>query len=358
MITGSFDEFRVVHLSDLHFTGRPISEMTSKFWKHFHLDSISLINLRLLLSDILLMQPNHIIITGDITNTAHPVEFQKAKEWLLDLQSKLWPGSLGVNDLHPDHFTIVPGNHDISRKPDLFGFRRRKSETSRLKLFMETFGSTLGIDNRNTYDYSLSFPSYKKLFDCIDVFSLNSTVNIPVEVVGLNASGEIGTTQMIRLAELFNKHCLEPSHFRIVLCHHHPLIIPYKQESDIVEYFMAMRDASRLLRVCFDYGTHLLLHGHKHVPFVWSNQIVPAIDPPHQMTVVCAGSATHERTGSSQVYNQYIAIRKRIGKRFFIEKVNMGTRQYDPRTQSFREAGPPIVLYQQEQSDDRRRFQD
>lgn len=352
-----YEEFRLVHLSDLHFTGRPVTEFSSNFWQYFDLDAISEINLRILLDDIVSIDPHHIFITGDVTNTAHPLEFAKAKAWLLQLQHKLRPSlPHGTMQLSPELFSIIPGNHDVAKNPSRFS--RKKAENSKLKLFMDAFGSTINISDL-IYDYNEAFPTHKKLFDSVDVFCLNSTVNIPVHVVGANATGEIGKTQRIRLVEQFNTHRTNEGHYRIVLCHHHPLSIPYKQSMDLVEDFMVMRDARNLLRVCFEFGVHLFLHGHKHTPFVWTNQVIPELDPPHQMNVVCAGSPTHQISGSSQVYNRYMVLRRQLGTEFVVEKVEMQTRRYNPNRRQFEDL-PALSLYQspnqdQNASDDNRR---
>jgi hypothetical protein len=158
----------------------------------------------------------------------------------LGLQNKLKPNlGQGTIELLPELFTIIPGNHDVSVKPSWF--RRQKAEASRLKLFIETFGSTLNLTNHsNIYDFQEAFPTYKKLFDVVQVFSTNTTVDIPVHIVGFNASGEIGEQQRKRLFDKLNDLRDEHS-YRIVLCHHHPLIIPYRLGSDIAEKFRALR---------------------------------------------------------------------------------------------------------------------
>jgi 3',5'-cyclic AMP phosphodiesterase CpdA len=67
----SIDEYKVVHLSDLHFTGRPNEELNG-IWQFFSTEEISSANLKILFDDIVTINPDHIFITGDITNTAHP----------------------------------------------------------------------------------------------------------------------------------------------------------------------------------------------------------------------------------------------------------------------------------------------
>jgi len=342
-----FEELKIVHLSDLHFTGRPVSEFSSRFWRYFNLESISLANFEILLKDVIACDPHHIVITGDITNTAHPDEFRRARDWLLQLQ-QLWQpirAPVGTEHLLSDLFTIVPGNHDVARRPGVFSrlFASRAAQTSRLRHFMEAFGSTLGVDSPdNIIDYAGVFPGRKLLYDVVQLFTVNSTLDVPVHAVGINSVGEVGETQRIRLAQALDD--TRQGTYRIVLCHHHPLTIPYKP--DAFDSLLVMRDARQLLRVCFRHQVHLVLHGHKHVPFIWRSVVIPELDPPHSLAVVSAGSATMAVRGSSQVYNRYIVVRRDFGGRQTVESVKVQARRFVPQEQCFVDAGPPVLLYQ------------
>src|SRR5262245_35192045 len=52
-----------------------------------------------LVQDMLRQRPDHIVVTGDITNISLPQEFAAAARWLARLGD-------------PDHVALVPGNHD------------------------------------------------------------------------------------------------------------------------------------------------------------------------------------------------------------------------------------------------------
>jgi hypothetical protein len=95
------------------------------------------------------------------------------------------------------------------------------------------------------------------------------------------------------------------------------------------------------------------MHGHKHVPFIWSNEVIPELDPPHKMLVIAAGSPTHQRPGSSQVYNRYVAVRREFGGVSTVERVEMFTRRYDPRAQEFKDVRGPIEVFSGHVSDTR-----
>jgi 3',5'-cyclic AMP phosphodiesterase CpdA len=89
---------------------------------------------------------------------------------------------------------------------------------------------------------------------------------------------------------------------RIALVHHHPILIPDLVEPD--RGYDAIVDGGDLLKVLRQHGFHLILHGHKHLPFNFSEDSRAAYStrqPREQrpILVVCGGSA-----GSSGVSEQ------------------------------------------------------
>ncbi len=79
---------------------------------------------------------------------------------------------------------------------------------------------------------------------------------------------------------------------KIALVHHHPILIPDLAEPD--RGYDSIYGAGHLLRILRQYGFHLLLHGHKHIPFTFtedslSGQEIRRHDYP--LFVVCGGSA-------------------------------------------------------------------
>jgi 3',5'-cyclic AMP phosphodiesterase CpdA len=125
----------LAHLSDPHLPPLPAARMHELIGKR----ALGYLNwqrnrhtihrrelLDLLVSDLLIQQPDHIAITGDLVNLALPSEFAPAHKWLE-----------GVGP--PDRVTIIPGNHDA--------YVRATQHR-----FAEAFGDYLRGDGANASD--------------------------------------------------------------------------------------------------------------------------------------------------------------------------------------------------------------
>ena len=99
---------RIGHLSDIHLDGVPtptVRQLMSKRligylnWRHNRSRSMTRDRLNRLVDDLNRQAPDHIAVTGDLTNVALPGEFENARDWLRALGSG-------------DRVTAIPGNHD------------------------------------------------------------------------------------------------------------------------------------------------------------------------------------------------------------------------------------------------------
>ena len=102
--------FTLAHLSDLHLPMPPVAgwrQLANKRIlgylsyqlrrKRVHRSSV----IEALVDDLHRQAPDHIAITGDLTNIALPEEFSAAARWLRDLGPK-------------EQVTVIPGNHDAT----------------------------------------------------------------------------------------------------------------------------------------------------------------------------------------------------------------------------------------------------
>jgi Icc protein len=153
--------------------------------------------------------PDVTIVSGDLTTDGFRPEFELAREYL--------------GQIHSDERIIVPGNHDSRNVgyvhfEDIFGPRT----------------STLHKDG--------------------------------VSIVALDSSepdldyGQIGRNRYLHIQEEFS----QPADLRIFVIHHHLLPVPGTGRERNVVY-----DAGDLLEVLIRSGVHLVLCGHKHVPYAW-----------------------------------------------------------------------------------------
>lgn len=158
------------------------------------------------------LQPDMIILTGDITNNGYYAEFEQATRYLSMFEAPLF---------------AVPGNHD----------------------------------SRNL--------GYESFEDLIGERSWKLTLGDEFTVIGLDSSspdesrGHIGKPQHMWLEHQLDK-CVIDDKFSIVALHHHVVSIPQTGRERNV-----LSDAGDILKTLTTHEVDLILSGHKHVPNVW-----------------------------------------------------------------------------------------
>ncbi|MGE3297811.1 MAG: metallophosphoesterase [Porticoccaceae bacterium] len=174
--------------------------------------------------DLARTRPDHLVITGDLTQIGQPAEFAQARRWL---------ETLGP----PEQVSLVPGNHD----------------------------STVAAPWRETYalweDYLTAerraesgaavFPSLR-VRQGVALIGLSTAVPSPP----LLAIGRLGSEQLARLDELLDATGRR-GWFRVIYLHHAPMPGQDKWRKRLV-------DAPALAAVVGRRGAELLLHGHNH----------------------------------------------------------------------------------------------
>jgi 3',5'-cyclic-AMP phosphodiesterase len=184
----------IAHLSDLH-TGSP-------YFVPNLLDRA--------LVEVNDIQPDIVIVTGDLTSMGYRQEFREAREYLDRLACK--------------DVLVVPGNHD----------------------------------SRN-----VGYAHFERLFATRETVIRKKGVT----VVGVDSTepdldnGRIGRHRYPWIRESFLEQSAD---FKIFALHHHLLPIPGTgRERNIVN------DAGDVLEVLVECGVDLVLSGHKHVPYSW-----------------------------------------------------------------------------------------
>ncbi len=170
-----------------------------------------------LLADLRVARPDHVAVTGDITNFALPGEFAQAALWLQGLGAD--------TDL-----SIVPGNHDA-----LVDVEHAHGWAHWQRWMNGDDGS------------SLNWP-YVRQRGAVALLGLNSAV----ATAPLLAGGRIGATQLQALATQLRA---QRGRFRIVLVHH-PVA------DGVVSRRKALADRAVLRAVLREAGCELVLHGH------------------------------------------------------------------------------------------------
>ena len=178
-----------------------------------------------LTDDLKDIQPDHTVVTGDLTNLALPAEFDRAITWLAELGSS-------------EQVSVIPGNHDAYIEipwSQSFG---------RLAAYMAQNGQELKTA-------ASSFPFVRKI-GLVAVVGVSSA--IPTR--WFSAAGLIGDDQLKRLGVMLNELGKE-GYFRTVLVHHPPI-------DGSARVRKQLRDGKGFREVIGDAGAELVLHGHNH----------------------------------------------------------------------------------------------
>lgn len=283
--------FALAHLSDLHL---PIPDGALRPWRQLAgkqvLAYLAWLSKRRhaapaesLLADLAAAGPDHLVVTGDLTNLAVPGEFIAARDWLTELGP-------------PERVTVVPGNHDAlaaipwERGPGLWQAWMRDAPP-------EAGGSP--------------FPFLRRRGP-LAIIGLSSAVPTPPG----SARGWLGAAQLDRLPALLDSARREGL-FRVVLVHHPPFLGPGGRRK-------ALGDRDRLRAVLARHGAELVLHGHHHAAL--SNAVagpagpIPLLGAPRALAhgASPAGWSLHRvaQDGSGWRVEATIRIQDRVTGRF------------------------------------------
>lgn len=184
--------------------------------KHEHRDEV----LAALCADVAAQDPDHLCITGDLTNIGLPEEYAAVARWLTGLGSE-------------ERVSIIPGNHDAYIAiPD-------ETTAARWAPWMRGDGGTPG------------FPYLRRRGE-VSIIGVSTAV----ATAPFMASGRVGSAQTRRLAAMLAAE-REHDQYRIVMIHHPP-------QASAVSWRKGLHDAARLREVFSREGAELVLHGHLH----------------------------------------------------------------------------------------------
>ncbi|NNL65314.1 MAG: metallophosphoesterase [Myxococcales bacterium] len=266
-------EATLAHLSDLHVTPirvRGLGDVANKrvlgwlSWlrrrRHEHRSEI----LDALLEDLERTAPDHVAVTGDLTNVGLADEIEGAVPWLARMGG-------------PERVSIVPGNHDAYAAP--VDAARFASWAPYLR------GDADEADE-------LRFPSVKRVAG-LTLIGLSSARPTPPGF----ATGALGDAQLARLdALLATPEVGGPdSGPRVVLIHHPP--VPAGQSAR-----RRLSDGEALREVFARHGVELVIHGHTHRT---SFESVAGPNGPIPVIGVPSSSARGAKPGRRARYHLY-----------------------------------------------------
>ncbi|MFT5699935.1 MAG: 3',5'-cyclic AMP phosphodiesterase CpdA [Desulforhopalus sp.] len=180
--------------------------------------------------DLQRTKPDHIAITGDLTQLGLPIEFEITRDWLQTLGTA-------------NKVTVIPGNHDTYVETD----------------WHKTFAHWLDYMEPDVQDQPTDLKSsLDGLFPTLRIRNRIALIGVNTAYpCGLHlATGKIGDDQLRKL-EIILKQISGKRLFRIILIHHPPV-------QSIVSWRRRLTDASSLRIMLKRYGAELVLFGHAH----------------------------------------------------------------------------------------------
>jgi Icc protein len=251
------------------------------------------------LEEVRRIEPDLVVIPGDLTTDGYEWEYEEAARWVDQIE---FPK------------IVIPGNHD-SRNVGYIHFRR-------------FFGEP--------------YSSYRASFEPERAERLQAT---GFTIAGLDSSepdvneGRVGRDRYAWIREQYE----EPGHIRIVTVHHHLVAIPGTgRERNIV------LDAGDLLFTLADLDIDLVLSGHKHVPFFWGvNGMLICNSGTAGTRRVRAGSPPswnelHIDASTMKVFTHYLDGRRELSV-IFSRKTRALTREAFYMTDDFRQSNQVLA---------------
>ncbi len=212
--------------------------------KHEHRGEV----LDALCRDLAQQAPDHVCVTGDVTNLGLAAEYARAPEWF----ARLGP---------PERVSVIRGNHDAY-------VAMPHAET------LAHWTPWLAGDDGATA------PPTLRRRGAVSLIGVDTALPTPPFM----ASGRVGQAQAERLDALLAQEGAA-GQVRVVLLHHPP-------QPGVVGRRKGLHDAPRVRAVLAARGAELVLHGHMHVPMTAE---LPG--PTGPIPVYGAGSASSAGTG-------------------------------------------------------------
>jgi 3',5'-cyclic AMP phosphodiesterase CpdA len=225
--------------------------------------------------------PVIVCITGDFAEIASPEEFREAEKFIKEVaKEEIFGCERGLENIF-----VVPGNHDL-----IFGAAEIEDRWGPWSTFYQnTFGKA-----SSARDPESRFSFHNRVSDLgAIVVCLNSAEYVKYGSPDAKR-GSIDQEQLTQLRRFLKSIPPEElnSAIRIALIHHHPILIPALAESE--QGYDAVSNAGYLLNELRSFGFQLVLHGHKHRPYHFSEDSFAAFrdknSPP--ILVVAGGSVS------------------------------------------------------------------
>ncbi len=232
---------RIIHLSDVHlwrYAFNPLHLANKRALGMFNLVVRRARKFRLeRLSDVVAriqsLEPDHLLITGDLTTTALPTEFQAARAALATVLA------------NPERVTVVPGNHD-----------RYTTGSVRRRHFEEWFG---------IFAPAGPYPWLRRLDEETALLGLDATR------AHYTATGHLPAAQLHAAKQLLSESSARPR--RLIVACHYPLAAPAIYERDL--HHKRLINAVEVASWLESIGSHVFCCGHVHAAWAFVPRSIP-----------------------------------------------------------------------------------
>jgi 3',5'-cyclic AMP phosphodiesterase CpdA len=261
--------FRLAHISDVHLGPLPdvaYRDLVSKRitgYVNWHRNRRQFLHdnvIDTIVADMKASAPDHIAVTGDLVNLALDIEIDMARQWLELLGSG-------------DDVSVVPGNHD-AYVPGAFDKVCR------------AWGAWMTSDRGHPPRDRKAFP-YLKVRGAVALIGVTSAR----ATAPFMATGYFRESQCRRLARMLDETG-KKGLFRVVMIHHPPIRSAVPQHKRLF-------GIGRFQKAVHKHGAELVLHGHSHLPSLYS------IAGPDGPVPVVGVAATGQAPGGSKPAAQY-----------------------------------------------------
>ncbi len=240
---------KLVHISDLHINSAIPNNNIDKT--------------DYLLSEVARINPDHLIVTGDLTDNADPDDLRIVRNLL---------SKHGFSE--SEKLTVIVGNHDIfggvQSIEDIVLFPERCKETdydSRVREFHSVFSKTL--DNAAYISRNCFYPFAKIIKDtlliAVNSIDIYSRLRNPFASNGFVSPEQID--EISEIVKMFKKEVKSVA----VLIHHHFYKLDAESDSlthslwqKIEGQTLKLRKRKKLLRFFAGLGVKTVFHGHVH----------------------------------------------------------------------------------------------
>jgi predicted phosphodiesterase len=273
------NQIQILHFSDLHFGEHHICNPPNSASKNGMPTMGSLIS-KDLVNDFDGSTPDYtdysvhtdspllIAVSGDFTQKALHKEFQEASEFLDTLATK----KLLNRKIDKMNFFMVPGNHDV-KFSESTSDERFQSYCSFYNRFYEGIRPPqLAHKPENLTQIHLREIDGNKIL----IAEVNCCIYVEKDTVD-SSRGQVDFNTIGKLRTELEKITLETpdinDYIKLVIIHHHIVLLPsYIEPGRGVDSIM---NAGYLLELLSEFNFHLILHGHKHYPQIFTYEPMP-----------------------------------------------------------------------------------